>query len=152
MAMRKVYTASVIFVLFVLVVIPIFNLEEVKTTISEFWGMSRYSIRPDGNRMFLYDKKFNKIINPDIRASYKSGNKLYLYGKSFFGVIDRKEDKLIIILLDTDEKMKETNTEGERIEAVQEKERHIFKILESSSILKQNYNIRPKNEITINVY
>ena len=101
--MLKKYWGKIrlIFILIIgigLLIYPLIKTDDVKIYINESLGFNRFSVLSDKHQMTLYDRKYNKIIDRDIKVSYEYKRKLYLYGPVFQGVIERDTDKLKIFL------------------------------------------------------
>lgn len=121
---------------------PLVKIEHVKVTMNEFFELNRFSLLPDGQRIFLYDRKNNDIIANDIQSSYERGNKLYVYGPYFYGILEREIDQIQIFVENTGEEkstLKFRNMDGITLinkSAMNKEDIIIFEILKASIELK----------------
>lgn len=75
---RLISATALLIVFFGLLFYPLVKVEHVKVTINEFFELNRFSLLPDGQRIFLYDRKkiilllktYNLVMNVVINYMY----------------------------------------------------------------------------------
>lgn len=152
---RPISATALLIVFFGLLFYPLVKVEHVKVTINEFFELNRFSLLPDGQRIFLYDRKNNNIIAKDIQSSYERGNKLYVYGPYFQGIIERQKDQIQIFVENTEEKGKLLRLRNEdgliliNKSDMNKEELRIFEILKVSTELKEETK---QKEMIVKIY
>lgn len=152
---RLISATALLIVFFGLLFYPLVKVEHVKVTINEFFELNRFSLLPDGQRIFLYDRKNNNIIAKDIQSSYERGNKLYVYGSYFQGIIERQKDQIQIFVENTEEKGKLLRLRNEdgliliNKSDMNKEELRIFEILKVSTELKEETK---QKEMIVKIY
>lgn len=152
---RLISATALLIVFFGLLFYPLVKVEHVKVTINEFFELNRFSLLPDGQRIFLYDRKNNNIIAKDIQSSYERGNKLYVYGSYFQGIIERQKDQIQIFVENTEEKGKLLRLRNEdgliliNKSDMNKEELRVFEILKVSTELKEETK---QKEMIVKIY